>query len=114
VRHAETFMLLFLVVLTCFTIPMFCEEKPGRYADRMDARLRDVETHLADVELFAGHDQGGIMYVIRVQRDVELCRTVLAAYRKGRCERKHVEQFFRHLDKDINDYPWVGAAKATK
>ena len=97
-----------LVVGLCtFTVWALGGDTPAQYAAKCDRELQEAQSRLSDVALFAEHDRAGIAYVIRGDKDVELCRLVLASYRRGHVDRGHVEQLFRQMRKDLSKFPPV-------
>lgn len=94
-----------LILVLIVGLVAFGEESPAMYANARDNELRDTESRLSDVKLFAEHDRAGIAYVVRAERDVYLCRQVLYAFKREHVDRKHVEQLFRQLRRDMAEFP---------
>lgn len=98
-------MVLVALLLMLIVWVVTAEETPAAYISRLDQELKFTQQRLDDVRLFAEHDAGGLAYIVRGEQDIQLCWQVLRAYRLGHVDKKHVEQFFRQLRKDMADYP---------
>lgn len=80
-------------------------ESPKRYEKRVERHTDSANVRLREVEMRDEQDRALIMWEVRGEWDLQLCREAMRGYRAGRVERGAIDHLLKQLDRDMEDFP---------